>query len=224
MPGREVRAYPALLSTEATALAWARAGAPAGAVVAAGYQLSPRGRAGLPWQLDHERDLVFSLVLRPLLAPQREGWVYTVATAGLADALGADTTIEWPDEVRRGGARVGAVGVQIGLGPRRVDWAVATVCVLGASRPRASLVARVANAIAASFGRPAAKLLADCRGRCQTLGRSVRARVAPLGSREPDVSGRAAGLIQDGGLVIETPDGRRIVVRPQNLLRLEEPS
>jgi BirA family biotin operon repressor/biotin-[acetyl-CoA-carboxylase] ligase len=51
LPGRPLRSYPALLSTEADALAWARAGAPDGAVVVAGYQASPRGRAGLPWQV-----------------------------------------------------------------------------------------------------------------------------------------------------------------------------
>ena len=46
LPGRPLRSYPALLSTEADALAWARAGGPGGAVVVAGYQASPRGRAG----------------------------------------------------------------------------------------------------------------------------------------------------------------------------------
>ena len=48
LPGRPIRAYPALLSTEADALAWARAGAPSGALVAAAYQAAPRCRAGLP--------------------------------------------------------------------------------------------------------------------------------------------------------------------------------
>lgn len=42
LPGRPVRSYPAMLSTEADALAWARAGADDGAVVVAGYQAAPR--------------------------------------------------------------------------------------------------------------------------------------------------------------------------------------
>ena len=49
LPGRPVRSYPALLSTDADAQAWARTGASAGAVVVADYQASPRGRGGLPW-------------------------------------------------------------------------------------------------------------------------------------------------------------------------------
>ncbi|HWH34036.1 MAG TPA: hypothetical protein VNT56_01805 [Acidimicrobiales bacterium] len=45
LPDRPLRSYPAPLSTEADALAWARAGAPVGAVVVADYQAAPRGRS-----------------------------------------------------------------------------------------------------------------------------------------------------------------------------------
>src|SRR5207253_2419030 len=73
IPGRAFRAYPAMLSTESEAAAWARAGAPEGAFVVAGYQASPRGRAGISWQVDHHHDLAFSLILRPQLPALREG-------------------------------------------------------------------------------------------------------------------------------------------------------
>ena len=62
-----------MLSTESEAAAWARAGAPEGAFVVAGYQASPRGRAGISWQVDHHHDLAFSLILRPQLPALREG-------------------------------------------------------------------------------------------------------------------------------------------------------
>ncbi|MBW3653782.1 MAG: hypothetical protein KY433_09355, partial [Actinobacteria bacterium] len=127
VPGRPVRTYPALLSTEADALAWARADAPHGAVVVADYQAAPRGRSGLLWQVVPGRDLAFSVVLRPQLAVQREGWLYSVVTLALSDVCGDDATIAWPDEVWRGDARVGAVGVHVEPGPRAVAWAVASV-------------------------------------------------------------------------------------------------
>src|SRR5207244_2568339 len=73
VPGRALRAYPAMLSTESEAAAWARAGAPEGAFVVAGYQASPRGRGGISWQVDHHHDLAFSLILRPQLPALREG-------------------------------------------------------------------------------------------------------------------------------------------------------
>src|SRR5919109_1184709 len=117
LPGRAVRTYPALLSTEADALAWARSGAPAGALVVADYQASPRGRAGLEWRVRPGGDLAFSLVLRPDLPAEREGWLYRVAASGLADVAGEEATIQWPDEVRRGETRGAGVGIHVELGP-----------------------------------------------------------------------------------------------------------
>ncbi|MDQ3931293.1 MAG: hypothetical protein M3252_00415, partial [Actinomycetota bacterium] len=124
LPDRPVRSYPAILSTSADALAWARAGAPEGAVVVADYQASPRGRAGLPWQVRPGEGLGFSLVLRPQLPPEREGWLYTVAASGMADVLGPQTRIQWPDEVVRDDERAGAVGVEVELAGQTTSWAV----------------------------------------------------------------------------------------------------
>ena len=218
LPGRPLRSYPALLSTEADALAWARAGAPGGAVVVAGYQASPRGRAGLPWQVRQGTGLAFSLILRPRLPADREGWVYTVATSGLADALGADAGIAWPDEVRRGGQRAGAVGAWVELDAEGgVSWAVVNLLVPDAVQPRGPMLARVVEAIERCQRAPAEVVLARYRARCTTLGTAVRARLIPLGPAGPRVEGRAVDTLADGALVIETAAGRRVAVRPQNL-------
>jgi len=222
LPGRPVRAYPAVLSTEADALAWARAGAPSGALVAAGYQAAARGRAGLPWEVAPGGATAFSLVLRPGLADQREGWLYTVATAGLADALGEGCEIAWPDEVHREGARAGAVGVQAHLGPGRVEWAVVNVLLAEAAPPRAALVARVVEGIEVACGAPSGEVLAAHAERCRTLGRALRARLIPLGPGGPEVVGRAVATRKDGALVLEGATGERVAVRPQALGRLDE--
>ncbi len=223
MPDRPIRAYPALVSTEADALAWARSGAPDGAVVAAGYQVSPRGRSGLQWEVRERADLAFSLILRPELPPHREGWVYSMAVSGLADAVGADARIEWPDELSLAGERAGAVGAYVELGPQRTEWAVVNVLRIGARPPRAALLAEIVAAIEAGARRPPAELLEDYRRRCLTLGRRVCARMIPLGPSGPQVVGRAVDLLDDGALSIETSSGRRVAVRPQNLGHLEDP-
>ena len=214
---RPLRSYPALLSTEADALAWARAGAPDGAVVVAGYQASPRGRAGLPWKVRQGTGLAFSLILRPQLPADREGWVYTVATSGLADAVGADTSIAWPDEVRRGEQQAGAVGTWVELAAEGVSWAVVNLLVPGAAPRRGPMLARVVEAVEACQRAPAEVVLARYRARCTTLGTAVRARLIPLGPAGPRVEGRAVDTLTDGALVIETAAGRRVAVRPQNL-------
>jgi BirA family transcriptional regulator, biotin operon repressor / biotin---[acetyl-CoA-carboxylase] ligase len=216
-----VRVYPALLSTEADALAWARSGAPEGALVVADYQASPRGRSGLEWRVRPGRDLAFSLVLRPRLPAEREGWLYTVAVSGLADVLGDQATIEWPDEVWRKGVRAGAVAVHVELGPEGSEWAVVNVLVADALPPRVPLLARVVEAVEIRYQSQTAKVLADYLRRCETMGRVVRARLIPLGPGGPEVAGKAVTSLLDGALVLETEAGNRVAVRPQNLGLLE---
>ena len=175
LAGRPFRAYPALLSTEADALAWARGGGPHGAVVVAEYQASPRGRAGLEWRVPPGESLAFSLVVRPRLPAPREGWLYVVASLGLSDAL--EAPVEWPDQA----LGAGAVGISTGLGPFGVDWAVVNVLASRATPPRAPLLKRIVEAIEARLREPSAAALADYLRRCETIGRDVRARLIPMG-------------------------------------------
>ncbi len=217
LPGRPFRFYPAVLSTEADALAWARAGAPQGAIVTAGYQASPRGRAGFEWDVGDR--LAFSLVLRPRLPAPREGWVYTVAVSGLADALGEEATIEWPDTVCRGGVRVGAVGAHVEVGPVGVEWAVVNIL---SHEPDPELVARIVGAIETRLAEASAPVLAAYLRRCDTIGRRVLARLVPLGPGGPEASGEAVSSSVDGSLVVETAEGRRLAIPPQSLGLLEQ--
>ncbi|WP_034272065.1 hypothetical protein [Haloechinothrix halophila] len=216
LPDNEVRAYPAVLSTESVALAWARDGAPHGSVVTAGYQVSPRGRGGLPWTVDPERDVCFSLVLRPELHAAREGWIYAVAVAALADLRGGPR-ITWPDEVHTARGRAGAVGAWVELGPHGVRWAVLTVLLPGVDVARAAELARAVRAIEHRLAADPADVLADYRPRCDTLGRKVCARMIPLGPAGPRIEGTAADVLADGSLAIRTDQGKRIAIRPQNL-------
>lgn len=232
LPDRAIRSYPAILSTQADAMAWAREGAPDGALVVADYQASPRGRAGIPWEVRQGEGLGFSLVLRPDLEPEREGWLYAVAVSAVADVVGGDddravagnggpTRIGWPDEVLRGSSRVGAVGIHVELGPATIRWAVATFLVEGSSPPRGPLLAEVVRTFEARAVAPPEDVLEDYRDRCLTLGMRVRARLIPMGPAGPQVVGDAVDVRPDGSLVLETERGR-VAVPPQNLGALEE--
>ncbi len=222
LPERPIRTYPALLSTEADALAWARSGAPEGALVVADYQAAARGRAGLPWEVRPGRDLGFSMVLRPRLAPEREGWLYTVATSALADVLGEQSTIEWPDEVRRDDERIAAVGMQSELGPDVDNWAVITFLVPDPPSARAEFLAKIVVAVEARYESPSSAVLKDYLPRCETVGRAVSARLIPMGPTGQVVTGQAVSSLKDGALVIETGEKKRVMVRPQSLGLLEE--
>jgi BirA family biotin operon repressor/biotin-[acetyl-CoA-carboxylase] ligase len=223
--GRPVRCYPALLSSEAEATAWARAGAPAGALVTAGYQVSPRGRAGVPWEVELDRGLVFSLVLRPGLSAEREGWPYITVSVALSDVLGGReaTALQWPDRVEAPDATAwGALGLTTQLGPSVTEWVVATMLVADAVPPRAPLLAAVVQAVERRTAQKVTQVVADYRARCATLGRHVRARMIPLGPAGPTVQGTAVDVLDDGALVLLTDRGNRVAVRPQNLGVLEQ--
>lgn len=222
---RAARSYPALLSTEAAAMAWARQGAPAGAVVVADYQASPRGRGGLPWTVQPGRGLGFTLLDRPELDLEREGWPYVAALLGLRDALAvADAVLEWPDSVRTpAGAALAQLGVYVEPGPARIEWITITALVVDAEPPRGPLLARLVQSIETRLGQPAADVLAEYLPACSTLGRDVRARLIPMGPGGPEVTGEAVDVLADGALVLLNARGRRVAVPPHNLGLLEEP-
>ena len=213
---RPLRAYPALLSTDAEALAWARAGAPEGALVIAGYQASPRGRGGKPWIVDADRSLSFSVVLRPQWPAFREGWLYTVACSALADVIGETSTIEWPDEIHSGGRPAASVGGYVELADRQTEWAVVTFHLVDAPPPRGPRLAQVLVALESRYRASTDAVIADYLPRCETIGRRVRACMVPLGPAGPVIEGKAVSTLLDGSLVLETDEGRRIAVRPQN--------
>lgn len=224
LPDRPLRSYPALLSTEADALAWARSGGPAGGVVVADYQASPRGRGGLPWSVRWGQGLGCSLVLRPALTSEGEGWLYLAACLGLLDAIGGQgTTLRWPDELRTGEERAAALGIHVEHSEQgRIDWAVVTVLVEEAEPPRGPLLAAVVEGIEQRCGQGADAVVEAYEDRCETVGRRVRARLVPMGPSGVEVVGEALGCRTDGSLSIEVADGRRVAVPPQNLGLLDD--
>lgn len=221
LEGRPFRTYRALLSTDADAVAWARGGAPAGAVVVADYQASARGRGGLPWTCRPGRDLGCSIVLRPAFTPDDEGWLYVAAALAVLDVLGGDATIAWPDQVLRDARPLADVAGHAGLGAEGVAWAIVNLLLYDVTGPRGPLLARLAEAVE-RLAQPDDGALARYRERCTTLERPVVAHLIPTWPDGVLIAGTAASVLEDGALVIAQPDGRRIAVRPQHLARLED--
>lgn len=219
LPGHAVRAYPAALSAETHALAWARDGAPHGAVVVAEYQASPRGRAGLEWETPVGRGLVFSIVLRSGSPTLGVGRAYVAATCAVADVLGPDTRIDWPETLSNAaGTRLGAVGVQQHENDAPGgDWLVVSMLLNGATPPRAPTVAQLVNALLARLDQRAIELARDYRERSGTIGTKVRAALVPMGPGGKHVEGVATAVRPDGSLVLAAGDERRIVVPVESL-------
>lgn len=225
MPGRPVRSYPAILSTEADAMAWARAGAPSGAVVVADYQAAPHGRGGLPWHTSPGQSLSFSIVVRPVLPSEREGWCYIVGSLALTDAVpGTDVVTDWPDTVARRGTRqtLARLGAHVHLGLGGTNWAVLSVLVDDVHERRDALLAGCVTAIETRLNQDEESVLGAYRNRCATLGRRVRARLIPMTPDGVKILGEGVDVVEDGALVIRTDQGRLVAVRPQDLGLLED--
>jgi len=184
--------------------------------VVAACQTAGRGRRGRAWEAA-PRAVAATLAFRPDWP--EPAWPRLALAAGLAAriALGPQVRLEWPNDLVLAGGKVGglltetAAGVvAVGLGvnlwwPRPTVAGAAGLC---AADPGPETGRRLAEAwaqdllgrVAAGPERWGADEYASC---CATLGRDV--------TWEPGGRGRAVAVGTDGGLVVETAAGRRVL-------------
>jgi len=125
--GRAWRFLPECDSTNDQAAAWARAGAPHGAVVVADAQHQGRGRQGRAWHSPAGQSLYLSVVLRPPL-PVREQPPLTLAV-GIAVAetvalAGVTPTLKWPNDVLCGGRKLAGILTEMASQGGRSDHVI----------------------------------------------------------------------------------------------------
>ncbi|WP_420455232.1 biotin--[acetyl-CoA-carboxylase] ligase [Rubrivirga sp.] len=222
-------------STMDEAAAWARRGAPHGAVVVAERQTGGRGRHGRAWTAAPGQSLLFTVVLRPSLDGERVGLIPLaagLAVAETAQAFGADARIKWPNDVLADGRKLAGVlaettwtrgrpCVLLGVGlnvaqdtfPPELER-VATSLALATGQPVARLAPlrplldRLAEALAQIEADPAA-LVAAVEARLDGVGDPVAVR--DVGGRVV-AEGRVLGLAPTGALRVVTEAGEVAVV------------
>lgn len=199
-------------STNERARTLALAGAPHGTLVTAGEQVAGRGRQGRTWTAPADRALLLSLVLRdpaPLLT--------LAAAVAVADVAGDRARIKWPNDVLIDGRKVAGILVE---GRPAEGWAILGIGLNVAVR--SDELALELRAVAGSLGlEPAAleptlsRLLAALERRIaaprEDMLAAWRARDALAGEqiRWAGGHGVAAGIDDDGHLLVGGPDGTR---------------
>ncbi len=227
LPDGSVRYEEVTASTNATALEMAGAGAPEWTVVAAGHQYSGRGRLGRTWDSVPGESLLFSVVLRPRLPPDRA--VLLTLLAGVSMALACrvagvdDVWCKWPNDLLRGDAKVGGILAEAAVADGRIDHVVVGVGINLEGPPAAvpaagGLGGVEAEPLLAGFlgglatpadpARFAERTLGLYRPVCATIGRRVRATTTDGHT----VEGSAVDVGEDGSLIVETPSGDRVAV------------
>jgi BirA family biotin operon repressor/biotin-[acetyl-CoA-carboxylase] ligase len=219
-------------STNADALAAARAGAAEGLVIAAEAQAAGRGRLGRGWQSLPGGSLTFSFLLRPVAVPARaRGWVPLLTGVAVARAVrratGVQALLKWPNDVLAGPGKLAGilaeqagdaivVGVGLNVLGTTADFQVATATsleLLGAGQTdRTALLASMLTEIERWYlpWRDTPSADADASGLRQEylrLSATVGARVRVLLPGAPDLAGVAVGVDETGRLLVR-PDGQ----------------
>ncbi|MEO6858337.1 MAG: biotin--[acetyl-CoA-carboxylase] ligase [Solirubrobacteraceae bacterium] len=199
-------------STNTRARELAAAGAPHGTVVTAAEQSAGRGRQGRTWTAPPGRALLCSVLVRdpPRLLP-------LLAGAAVAQVVGPQAQVKWPNDVLIGGRKVAGILVE---GRPHERWAVVGVGVNVALRPsdfpaelreRATSMGlspdaieptllHLLDALGARLSRSPEEILEEIRGLDALRGHSVR---------WSGGQGRAEGIDGEGRLLVTTDDGPR---------------
>jgi BirA family biotin operon repressor/biotin-[acetyl-CoA-carboxylase] ligase len=214
-------------STQLTARSLAEEGAPEWTLVAAAHQTEGRGRLDREWVDEPGGALMFSLVLRPDLPPERGGLISLLAGWALAvacrEAAGVEARCKWPNDLIVGKGKAGGiiaestlrsdgiehvllgVGVNVAAAP-----AVAGAAALGDVEP-AEVLDSFLVAFAGRYepGHPAfpGATVSAYRKVCATIGAWVRVTTTAGLVTE----GEAVDLDDAGGLVVRTDDGLEVV-------------
>ncbi|WP_397428660.1 biotin--[acetyl-CoA-carboxylase] ligase [Pseudofrankia sp. BMG5.37] len=104
-------------STNADVAARARAGEPAGLVIAAERQSAGRGRLDRSWVSPPGSGLTVSLLARPAVPAARLGWVPMVVGTSLVATLrsrfAVPAWLKWPNDVQVGGDKLAGILVEL---------------------------------------------------------------------------------------------------------------
>jgi BirA family biotin operon repressor/biotin-[acetyl-CoA-carboxylase] ligase len=125
--GRAWRALDECASTNDEAAAWARAGAPAGAVVTAETQTRGRGRLGRVWHSPPGASLYFSTVLRPALAPMKVVPLTLAAGVALAETVArfeVTPSLKWPNDLLLDGKKAAGILTESAVQGGRLEHVV----------------------------------------------------------------------------------------------------
>ncbi|MBK1721687.1 bifunctional biotin--[acetyl-CoA-carboxylase] ligase/biotin operon repressor BirA [Thiocystis violacea] len=228
--------HPRIDSTNAFLMRAALAGAPSGTACLAERQTAGRGRRGRAWISPFGANLYLSLLWRYPLAPAALGGLSLAAGAVVAEVLSASgaegLSLKWPNDILWRGRKLAGLLLEVagesqgpsylvvGLGinfsmvasqGRAIDqpWVALDEILSGPPVGRNALAATLLDALLDAlerFGREGlTPFLGGWRSFDAFLGEPVR---LLLGDRA--IEGRHAGVADDGSLLLDTADGRRV--------------
>jgi BirA family biotin operon repressor/biotin-[acetyl-CoA-carboxylase] ligase len=219
-------------STNDDAMEAARRGALHGATFVADAQSHGRGRRGARWSSPPGENLLVSVLLRPELSVQRAGTLTLAVGLAVRDVVAArvpgPVRIKWPNDVWVADAKIAGILLESQLEGERVAVVVAGIGLNVAMRTLPEELRGIATSLVLAGDPDArreevlAELLAELERRLAVHEREGLAPVLPELSRHDALRGRrvtvgelegtAAGIAEDGALLVDTARGRHRVV------------
>lgn len=227
--GWRLASFGTLDSTNDEALRRIDSGEEPGLVIVADSQRGGRGRRGAVWQSEPGNLFMTMVVAVPV--GNMPGQLAFVAGLAAADAIrlcaGQDVCLKWPNDVMRGGRKLGGilieagsraglyavgVGLNVTASPRETETPVTALAEFGICPPRDRLVAGVCNAFVERlnlwFETGFAAIRRDWLAIAFGLGRPLNARLAD-GTEE---RGLFSAVDETGALVLQREDGTDLVL------------
>jgi BirA family biotin operon repressor/biotin-[acetyl-CoA-carboxylase] ligase len=236
--GKQLHYYQDLDSTNRMAQELARQGATEGTVVVAERQLSGRGRQGRAWHSPAGVGLYCSLILRPVLPPNRVQLLTLAVAVAVSRAISAQTLlspkIKWPNDILIREKKVAGILTEAEAAAERIAHVVLgvginvnhTAAELGPGLEGLATSLRLEEGHSVTRSGLAVQLFVEFEAWYERLkGRDSsavleewRRHAATLGRRvrvllgRTTVEGTALDVTNEGALVVEGNDGSRTMV------------
>jgi len=235
--GKEIHAYKALKSTNELAYRLAREDAPEGTLVISDHQTKGKGRMGRGWLSPPKVGLWLSLVLRPPIPPARAPAISVCTGLALASSVREmtqlDARIKWPNDCVIQGKKVAGVLLELSAELDKIDFVILGVGINVNQDKQAfpkSLVKK-ATSLKMELGEEVdrlkllklflenfekvyseflqnglERLRRDINGLSSLLGKEIKVRFG-----KKTLKGEAKDINEDGGLIIRTKQGEKVI-------------
>lgn len=237
--GKKVYAYDNLDSTNKKAKELAEAGCPNGSIIIAKAQEAGVGRRGRSWSSEAGQGIYMSMVLRPKLDADKASMLTLVAAMAVSKAIysitkdcGVYPFIKWPNDIVIRGKKVCGILTEMTMKQGEIDYIIVGIGVNVHNTEFPAEIAHMASSLELEIGHGVARerlmemilvefekyydlflqeqdlslLMEEYQQMSANKGRKVTV-LDPNGEYE----GTARGITSIGELIVETPQGTRLV-------------
>ncbi|MGN0162960.1 MAG: biotin--[acetyl-CoA-carboxylase] ligase, partial [Candidatus Ornithomonoglobus sp.] len=201
---------------------------PDGSLFIADVQSAGKGRLGRSWESPKGSGIWMSLLLKPDIPPQDISQITLIAGMAIRRTLGNGSGIKWPNDIVIGSRKVCGILTEMSAEIDRVNYVICGIGInvntagfpeelqdkatslfieTGKTYNRSKLVSAIMNEFEPLYKvfqkEGFSPLIEEYRNSCITIGREIR-----VIYRKETLIGKAVDIAGDGGLIVETENGR----------------